>query len=154
MKFHYSSHPNGMKLSAIVCLVSLPWLPRQINQIVSFRVKLRGASIRKSVFVYSSFMLLSWTWVKVLHIDLHMLNTCSLSQNHYSKQKQIPTCWYLSLWIITNTSGSMFKIHQNVINTVNIDLMHFRSFYFCIQTHTHIHNHKIASDKNCFLYPT
>lgn len=58
MKFHYSSHPNGMKLSAVVCLVSLPRLPRQINQIVSLRVKLRGASIRESVFVYGSFVLL------------------------------------------------------------------------------------------------
>ena len=47
MKFHYSSYPNGMKLSAVVCLVSLPSLPRQINQIVSLRVKLRGASIRQ-----------------------------------------------------------------------------------------------------------
>lgn len=38
-----------------------PRPPRQINQIVSLRVKLRGASIRKSVFVYGSFVLLIWT---------------------------------------------------------------------------------------------
>lgn len=47
-----------MKLSAVVRLVSLPRLPRQINQIVSLRVKLRGALIAKSVFAYASFVLL------------------------------------------------------------------------------------------------
>lgn len=68
--------------------------------------------------------------MKALHIDLHMLNMYSLSQSHYSEQRQMA----LSANNRLHTS-CMFEIDQNIINGVNINLMCLNSYLNinCIQ---------------------